>query len=199
MTNTQSALIVFAREPKDGKTKTRLLRHLPVKMVTYLYKDFVKTVLKTARMVNCNHRFIYYAGTGSSIPFLNTFANQFQLKRQMGQGLGERMHRAFIHCAKQKYNKIIIIGTDCLSLTKNELLRYAKILGSDVPFFLYDFSWAVGRERGDVVKRLILRRKLIVLPKSCSIIRDLAKVKRPRIESGATAGNPINPLLFTQK
>ncbi len=118
-----SALIIFAREPKDGKTKTRLLKRFPVKLVTRFYKDFVKTVLKTAHAARCNRRFIYYAGTGSSISFLRRFENKFVLKRQMGQGLGVRMYRAFKACAKQGFDKMIIIGTDCLSLTKKDIQK----------------------------------------------------------------------------
>ena len=47
-----------------------------------------------------------------------------------------------------------------LSLTQRELLMYGRILGSDVPFFLYNCSWAVGTERGDKIKKLALSVKL---------------------------------------
>lgn len=47
-----------------------------------------------------------------------------------------------------------------LDLTRRELLAYARALGSDVPFFIYDCSWAVGTGRGDRIKPLCLNRKL---------------------------------------
>lgn len=47
-----------------------------------------------------------------------------------------------------------------LSLTKKQFLSYARTIGSDVPFFLYDCSWALGRERGDRVRKLSLNTKL---------------------------------------
>lgn len=117
----KSALIVFAREPKDGKVKTRLCRDLPFPIVTRLYKAFVKDVLKTALETKCDKRFIYYAGHGASIPFLRRYMNDFQLKRQMGKDLGERMHAALMYCQKNHFNKIVIIGTDCLTLTKRDI------------------------------------------------------------------------------
>jgi len=126
----KTALIVFAREPKEGKVKTRLCKDLPFSTVTRLYKAFVKDILSVARRVQCDQRFIYYAGNGSSIPFLRQVGNRFQLKRQMGKDLGERMYRAFLYCQKSNFARIIIIGTDCLTLTAKDIERAFKKLGS---------------------------------------------------------------------
>jgi len=117
----KSALIVFAREPKDGKVKTRLAKDLPVSTVTRLYKAFVKDVLSIALKAKCDQRFIYYVGNGSSIPFLRQFENHFHLRRQTGNDLGERMYRAFCYCKKKKFNRIVIVGTDCLTLTEKDI------------------------------------------------------------------------------
>ena len=47
-----------------------------------------------------------------------------------------------------------------LSLPRAELLKYAARLGSDVPFFLYDCSWAVGTGRGDRIRPLPVKARL---------------------------------------
>lgn len=47
-----------------------------------------------------------------------------------------------------------------LDLTRRELLAYARALGSDVPFFIYEVSWAIGTGRGDDIKPLALNTKL---------------------------------------
>lgn len=55
-----------------------------------------------------------------------------------------------------------------LTLTQEDLLSYARKIGSDVPFFIYNTRWAIGTQRGDVIKTLFLRRKLwhvLVVPK----------------------------------
>ena len=55
-----------------------------------------------------------------------------------------------------------------LDLTRSQLLSLAKRIGSDVPFFLYDTSWALGRDRGDIIKSLNIKRKLwhiLVVPR----------------------------------
>jgi uncharacterized protein len=132
----KTALIIFAREPKDGKVKTRLLKGLPSATVLNLYKAFVRDVLNVARAVQCDRKLIYYAGSSSSIPFLKQYKNEFLLKRQVGTDLGIRMYRAFSYCRKEHCGRIVIIGTDCLTLTANDiqtalakLNRYECVVG----------------------------------------------------------------------
>lgn len=120
--NTKSALIIFAREPKDGKVKTRLARDLPVRAVTRLYKAFIRDVIKIALKVPCTERFLFYdAGTGSSIPFLRKAASGFRLKKQAGKDLGERMHKAFEHCHKNGFRRVAIIGSDCVTVNARDI------------------------------------------------------------------------------
>ncbi|MBI3617241.1 MAG: 4-(cytidine 5'-diphospho)-2-C-methyl-D-erythritol kinase [Candidatus Omnitrophica bacterium] len=45
-------------------------------------------------------------------------------------------------------------------LSRPQLLSYARRLGSDVAFFLYDCPWALGTERGDFIQRLDIKTKL---------------------------------------
>jgi len=55
-----------------------------------------------------------------------------------------------------------------LGLSRSKLLSYARKIGSDVPFFLYDASWAIGTERGDRIKKLNIGTKLwqiLVVPR----------------------------------
>jgi len=117
------ALIVFAREPKEGKVKTRLCKDLPPPTVTQIYKAFVRDVLSIALKTHCDERFIYYVGTGFSIPFLRRAGKGFLLKRQMGKDLGRRMYKAFAHCQKQRFERIVIIGTDCVTLMTRDIER----------------------------------------------------------------------------
>jgi len=138
----KTALIVFAREPKDGKVKTRLCRDLPRQTVTRLYKAFVKEVLKVARQTRCDQRFIYYAGNGSSIPFLRQSENQFRLRRQTGKDLGERMYRAFMYCQKMHFKRVVIIGTDCLTLNSQDIEKAIKKLE------LYDYVLGPSKDGG---------------------------------------------------
>ena len=47
-----------------------------------------------------------------------------------------------------------------LDLTRSQLLPYARRLGSDVPFFMYDCRWALGTGRGDSIEKLVISTRL---------------------------------------
>lgn len=47
-----------------------------------------------------------------------------------------------------------------LGLSRPQLLSYARRLGSDVAFFLYDCPWALGTGRGDFIQKLDVKVKL---------------------------------------
>ena len=55
-----------------------------------------------------------------------------------------------------------------LRMPRTEMVALAKEVGSDVPFFLHDCSWALGLSRGDEIQRLNLKTKLwhiLVVPR----------------------------------
>lgn len=55
-----------------------------------------------------------------------------------------------------------------LKLSQSQLLGYARKVGSDVAFFLYDCPWALGTGRGDLIKRLNVKARLwhvLVVPR----------------------------------
>lgn len=60
-------------------------------------------------------------------------------------------------------NKIWALG-----LTDEEMAGYARNIGSDVAFFLYNCSWALGTGRGDVIKKLnfpLKLRHILIVPR----------------------------------
>jgi rSAM/selenodomain-associated transferase 1 len=124
----KTALIIFAKEPKVGRVKTRLAKTLPDLYVLDLYKAFVKDVLTMALSVKCDEKFIFYSGSGHSLKFLKSFEKGFVLKRQMGSDLGERMYNAFRRCEEKGFTKSIIIGTDCLSIRASTISTALKSL-----------------------------------------------------------------------
>jgi len=55
-----------------------------------------------------------------------------------------------------------------LNLSQSKLVSYAARIGSDVAFFLYDCSWALGTGRGEQIKRINLSAKfwhILVIPR----------------------------------
>lgn len=129
----EKTLIIFAREPKDGKVKTRLLKALSISSITSLYKAFLKDILNMAKAPPMEQRYIYYVGHGKYIPFLRQFSKNFKLYRQMGASLGVRMHRAFQRTYNTHHGPMLLIGTDCLSLTPQNLYdAFDKLTTHDI-------------------------------------------------------------------
>jgi len=87
-----------------------------------------------------------------------------------------------------------------LSLTKPELVKFAKKIGADVPFFLENCSWGLGTDRGDIIKNISIKTKLwhiLVVPKkkmlTKKVYNGLSK-KRPKGQNLGKKGPHTNVL-----
>jgi rSAM/selenodomain-associated transferase 1 len=129
---TKTALIIFAREPREGVVKTRLGPDLPASTVLALYKAFIRDVAAEALKASAHARFIFYDAGEEPVVFLEEFKEHFKLKRQEGVTLGERMHHTFRHCRKQGFNRMIIIGTDCVTISAKDINEaFGELEGHD--------------------------------------------------------------------
>ena len=110
-----NALIIFAREPKPGKVKTRLLTDLDTGFVTGLYRAFIQYVMTLALRPGDWSPFLYF--DDADPPFLSEFRARCPVVPQQGEDLGARMYRAAGDCFALGYRRVSIIGTDCLEVT----------------------------------------------------------------------------------
>lgn len=63
-----------------------------------------------------------------------------------------------------------------LKLSQERMVTYASQIGSDVAFFLYDTSWALGTQRGEKIRPLKLSQKLwhvLVIPRIKLYAKDV--------------------------
>ncbi len=63
-----------------------------------------------------------------------------------------------------------------LGLSQKQLVGYGQTIGSDVAFFLYDYSWALGTQRGDKIKQVKIPKVLwhvLVIPKIKLYAKDV--------------------------
>ncbi len=132
-TLSQTALIIFAKEPVLGKVKTRLQRALPAVIVLNLYKAFIEDVVAIVREVPCDKRFIYYSSSNGQADHFKVFKRNFILRKQVGSSLGDRMQHAFVQCRKEGFARMVIIGSDCLTIKKEDIVKaFQKLNGVDV-------------------------------------------------------------------
>lgn len=123
----KSALIVFAREPELGKVKTRLQSVYSAEDVLTLYQCFLKDVLMKAAQSSAEAKFLYTTKSNSN-QFFHSYQNQFHLRNQRGADLGMRMYHAFREVYHQGFRSMVIIGTDCLLISSNDIDKAFKKL-----------------------------------------------------------------------
>jgi hypothetical protein len=114
---TRTSVIVFAREPRAGRVKTRLIPLLGAVGAARLHARLVRRALATAREARLGP------------------VEQWGLRRQRGADLGARMLHAFRQ-GLRRAERVILIGADCPALRAQALRQAARWLagGADAVF-----------------------------------------------------------------
>ena len=131
-----TALVVFARAPQPGKTKTRLIPALGPEGAAALHARLVKHALETARAAS--FRRIELHGTpDADDAFFRFCAGHYgvTIKAQSEGDLGARMQAAF-EGALADHARVLLIGSDCPALTSRHLRKAERALreGNDAVF-----------------------------------------------------------------
>jgi len=112
----EARLIVFAKAPVFGSVKTRLIPELGEEGATDLYKRLLVNTLKIAKGSKVAPMELWI---DKEHDFLLELAEKFdsRIMFQQGADLGEKMLGAFEETIPSAKGAVII-GTDCISLTK---------------------------------------------------------------------------------
>lgn len=118
-------LIIFARNPELGKTKTRLAKKLGDDVALAIYYKLINKVQEVTADLPID-KAIYYS---SFIDKEDSWDNSiYQKYLQKGESLGAKMHNAISEGLNRAYNQVILIGTDIYSLTSDIILEGFDIL-----------------------------------------------------------------------
>lgn len=115
-----NTLLIFVKNPKKGQVKTRLAQTVGDDEALRIYLELLKhtrqlaTQTKAVRQIHYSH--FIDANDDWAIPV-------FEKHLQYGEDLGQRMAKAF-QTAFQTASKVVIIGSDCASLT-TEVIQQA--------------------------------------------------------------------------
>ncbi len=110
-------LIVFARYPLPGETKTRLVPALGAQRAAMLAKQLTEHVVAQARSCGCP--FTVY-GTGAAPEMFEQWLGA-PVQLQSSGDLGERMATAFKQTRARGASRILLIGSDCPGITPDIL------------------------------------------------------------------------------
>ena len=115
-----TTLIIFIKNPKLGKVKTRLAVTVGDEKALSIYKKLLDFTQKLAISLPCERLLFYSDEIETNDNWSDIF---FQKNKQHGNDLGERMKNAFQKTLLTS-KKAVIIGSDCAELTK-EILENA--------------------------------------------------------------------------
>lgn len=148
-----TAIIVFAKAPRPGTVKTRLVPALGAEGAAALHVKLVRRTLDTLRAASIGSAQLYCA-PGIDDPFFWFCAGHYgvTLEAQSAGDLGERM-RGALEKALATHAAALLVGTDCPALTARHLLQADRALreGDDAVFVpCEDGGYAlVGAKRAD--------------------------------------------------
>lgn len=113
MSNTESALVILAKNPIAGKVKTRLAKTMGEKAALHIYKDLYQGTLNLADSLS---HIVPYVFQSPKIDQSWISSDRLNLHLQSKGDLGERMLHA-LRYALSNHLKVVIIGADCPRIT----------------------------------------------------------------------------------
>lgn len=112
----QNTLIIFTKAPQICRVKTRLSHDLSYRECLQAFKLMSKTTVNS--LIN-SQRFKTVIYT-TNLKLQKNLHRNIRLEQQHGNNLGERMHKAITKELK-KSQRVILIGTDCVEFTKDNI------------------------------------------------------------------------------
>jgi rSAM/selenodomain-associated transferase 1 len=107
-----NALIVVAKQPVPGRTKTRLCPPCTPEEAAALYECLLLDTLTLMNRIKMADLVLAYAPPSAREYFRRLVPNAFRLIPQEGADLGERLVNALDHCFNLGYGRVAIMNSD---------------------------------------------------------------------------------------
>jgi rSAM/selenodomain-associated transferase 1 len=117
-----TAVIVFVRNAILGKVKTRIGASTGATEALKIYQQLCELTIKQIKSFESD-KYVYYS---DYIENADSWDSYFKVQQQ-GDDLGSRMFKAFQQLLV-KYEKVILIGSDCPYLQSSHLIEAANVL-----------------------------------------------------------------------
>ncbi|MCA9924601.1 MAG: TIGR04282 family arsenosugar biosynthesis glycosyltransferase [Anaerolineales bacterium] len=117
------ALLVMAKRPFPGQTKTRLTPFFSVEAAAELYACFLRDVLALVRQVPGVTPFVAYAPVAEETAvYFRELVPDFELIAQVGETLGERLDTVLSGCLASGFDQVAAINSDSPTLPVDYLI-----------------------------------------------------------------------------
>jgi rSAM/selenodomain-associated transferase 1 len=130
-----NALIVVAKRPASGRTKTRLSPPLSPDQAAALYECFLRDTLDLVRRMPNVRPVIAYLPLEAEAYFAQ-LAPEFDRVVQVGDDLGARLDHALTHYLSQGYERVAIMNSDGPTLPLDHLAAAFEALSDHVDVVL---------------------------------------------------------------
>ena len=122
------ALMVMAKRPSPGKTKTRLTPALSPKGAAELYECFLLDSLAVAREQETVDHYIAYHPANSD-DYFRLLAPDFGIVQQRGNSLAERLNHVLNSGFNAGYGRVVAMNSDSPNLPAEYVTRAFDLLG----------------------------------------------------------------------
>ncbi len=113
----KNALLCFLKYPESGHVKTRLAPDLGPSGAADLYSALAERVITEVFPLNASYELLLYTDPTHDITlFQQWLGDTWSFYTQQGADLGARLHHAFTRTFEQGFEKVIVIGTDCIGM-----------------------------------------------------------------------------------
>lgn len=120
----RKALLVMAKRPSPGQTKTRLTPFFSAAEAAQLYECFLRDALDLARAVPGVTPFIAYTPpTPETEAYFRQLAPDFELLPQIGTTLSERLEHVLTRCHQAGFDQVAAMNSDSPTLPPHYLAQ----------------------------------------------------------------------------
>jgi hypothetical protein len=106
------ALIIFSKEPKPARVKTRMIPPLSPEAAAELSLCFIRDALKAALKVKEVERYLFFAPERARAFYEEIAPRGFNLIPQQGENLTERCAHSIIEAFERGHTQMVQMGTD---------------------------------------------------------------------------------------
>ena len=117
-----NALIVFLKYPETKKVKTRLGKSIGARQATELYRETASFIADSFSGSKNWKTFFFYTPEERKKEIFEWLGGRDAFFfAQEGESLGQRMSHAFAKCFSLGFRNVVIIGTDCVMITEEDV------------------------------------------------------------------------------
>ena len=120
-----NGIIIFQKNAELGKVKTRLAATIGDQAALEAYQQLVKYTHKVASQTTADKMLFF---TDYLEEDLSKYPSHYRFELQSGEDLGDKMKNAFKQLINEKYDRLVIIGTDCAEITSELISEAFEVL-----------------------------------------------------------------------